>query len=195
MDLNIYQIIQNSTLVLWLLLAIRQAKGKWGWFFLIFGLTDTLGVFLWWLGILIPSQLSLGHYFLVLFALYYNFFDKYKLYLFPIGILIVIPTLCLEYNTINTIAFFVNIIIFIFFFTQFITSLFKNNKLNLFFLSLSLYFMLSTTKYFVLATKVWSGVDSHMLTTIFQNFLMFGFLFIRHDDERLSIDINKKIHN
>lgn len=190
--MNIYDIITYLSTVYWVLLAIRQSRGNWGWLFLILGLTDMLGLLLQSTIGMHSFRLYLGSSVLMIFALDYKFFDKNKFYLIPLGIVLIIPTYYLHHHVINAASFFTDIIGFLFFLRKFILLLFKDNKLNFFFLVISIYFLTGATKYFVLMSLDWYGVDLFKMGNIFQNILMLIFLFIRHDDERLSIQLKKK---
>ena len=193
--MDIYEIMSYLSSIYWVLLAIRQSRGNWGWLFLILGLTDMLGLLLQSTIGIYSFRLYLGSSFLMILSLDYKFFDKNKFYLIPLGIALIIPTYYLHHHIINAASLFSGIIGFLFFLRKFILLLFKDNKLNFSFLVLSIYFLTGVSKYFVLMSLDWYGVDLFQLGNIFQDILMLIFLFIRHDDERLSINLNRTKEN
>ncbi|MHA1911845.1 MAG: hypothetical protein ACTSYA_09135 [Candidatus Kariarchaeaceae archaeon] len=190
--MSIYNIIPAVSTLIWLLIGIRQFKGTWGWFFMINGLSGLIAVSFIFIPGITPDRIYVSYMFLILFSLNYKFFDKYKYILIPTSLTLIIPALFLEHTTINSLLIASDIVVLLYFGRKFLLSLFNNNRLNLFFLGISFYAIIGIYKIAWLTIMQWEGVDLFELANIFHPIMMLPFLFILHDDERLSIELKRK---
>lgn len=190
--MNIYDIINYTSILFWLIIGIRQFKGTWGWFFMINGLTGLVALLLVWILGISPDRIFLTYAFLISCSLFYKFFNKHKFILIPLGFTLFFPALYLEHTTINSFLSLSYLIILLFFTRLFILSLFSDSKINLFYLATIQYALIGVLKLNFLIVEQWAGIDLYMLSTIFQALITAPFLFIMHDDKRLSIKLGKK---
>jgi len=193
--MDLYNILFYISATFWLILGIRQFKGKWGWFFLILGTADLIAR----AGSHLINLPSTFYYpmstTLQIFALYYLFFEKHKFIIFPISLLLLIPGIYLPIEIRTAFLSILLLFIFSFFIRKFILELFHNKKLNLFLITFSTYWLINVLKIIMIRLKLWEAVDLFYMATMFQLVIMIPFLFIRHDDERLSININRTKEN
>jgi len=189
--MNLYDMLSIYSSIFWFVFGIRQFNGKWGWFLFILGISDIITFSGYKLIHLPVSFFSLTSSLLQILAIYYLFFDKNKKVILPTSLLLIIPGIYLSHVIISSISSFVSLLIFFFFIREFIVELFQNKKLNLFFAIFSTYLLITVIKIIMLRIGEWEVVDLYYMATIFQTIIMIPFLFIRHDDERLSININK----
>lgn len=189
--MELYNILSFISTIFWLILGIRQFRGKWGWFFLILGTTDAISLAGYHL-----INLPINFFYpmsttLQIFALYYLFFEKHKFIIFPTSLLLIIPGIYLPIEIISSYISLLILFIFSFFIRKFILELFHNKKLNLFLITFSTYLFITVLKIIMLRIKLWEAVDLYYMATMFQLIIMIPFLFIRHDDERLSRNLER----
>lgn len=189
--MDIYKIIAFLDAIFWPILALRQFKGKWGWFFVILGITLPAAYLNRWIFDITLDRVAPTFSLLIICSLFPSFFNKYKFILIPFSLLLIYPATFLEHKLLSLFNAADSIIIFIYFMRNLILTLFNESKFNLFFFAISLYAVSVTIRGVLIIALQWEAVDLYYLTSLFQILLMGGFLFIRHDDERLSIPITR----
>ncbi|MHA1911846.1 MAG: hypothetical protein ACTSYA_09140 [Candidatus Kariarchaeaceae archaeon] len=193
--MSIYEIIQNSSVLFWFLLALTQLKGKYKWFFIVLGFTDSISMFMWKILGLMPSYIFLSFAFLLPVTLFIAFFDRYKYFLIPVGLLLIYPATLLSFDALRMFLIVSQMVVVLYFGREFIVLLFSQAKINLFYIAISIYALVNILRMILVTIEDWGGVDLSIMSLIFNVLLMSPFLFIRHDDERLSIKIKSNKNN
>lgn len=185
--MHIIQIIAYSSIIIWLLIPLRQIRTRFFLFFLVLALFDPIA-FIW--GKFLHSPIAIPYILGTAILPYTILFEVRKeIKLFIISALILSAAIFLFFfkNEVSILQIVVHLIIFIYFLKIMIVNYSEQRSLMLFHLLILAYEFSLLLKFFVIYRGLEVGIAYYYLTTSFQSVI--GILFLLFS-ERNSPKLN-----
>jgi len=178
------------SIIIWLLVPLRQWRGKFFYFFLILGLLDILvSLFYDFLGIEQFNLYILSSYLLIVSLQTKYFIKKYRyllILLFGLAFIAATPYQLIE-NQIILLTLHIIILVRILY--LFIYDVGNFSRVNLFYVFLLLYEISVISKFLNLFLNLVDGATYFHFTTIFELFIGLFFIVFRYDNPRIVFQL------
>ncbi|PIQ08109.1 MAG: hypothetical protein COW71_13540 [Ignavibacteriales bacterium CG18_big_fil_WC_8_21_14_2_50_31_20] len=179
--MQLYEYIQILSTSIWTIIPFFIRKSKHFLFFLFAGLSDSLGLTLWYSYHLSSQAIWIPLFYLMVLGIDKPFFLKnIKVILTGLILILIINYYSTTYNQ-YLFTLIINLIITIVFARYFYWEFIKNTKFSLFYLAMTFYGFLSLYKSVLMVSNINLGLNAYYVDTIIQIFIGLFLIFIRKD--------------
>ncbi|PIQ08517.1 MAG: hypothetical protein COW71_11385 [Ignavibacteriales bacterium CG18_big_fil_WC_8_21_14_2_50_31_20] len=179
--MELYEYISILSTIIWMLIPFLLKKSKHFFFFLFAGLSDAIGLTLWYSLHLSSQIIWIPLFYLMVLGIDKNFFIR-KIKLILTGL---IPILIINYYSTTyfqyLFTFVANIIITTIFARYFYWVFIKNSKVSLFYLLMTIYGLFLVYKSILIVVNINLGLNAYYATTLVQIFIGLFLIFVRKD--------------
>ena len=189
-----YEIIQNISMVVWVVSAIRQFKSRFFHYFLILALADPISVFVlqWTFGLYTNGFFVLVSFLLLAAVLNAVKREKMGLLLTFLSMIILSPTLLFNITFTSFAIVVFNFAILLIFLREAVVNWYLDREFNGFIWMLVFYSITICAKFLPMVIKAGGYIEFYAITGIFQ--VLIGFFFTIYTENSPAMKIKLKTH-